>query len=96
MPKPQQGTPLDLEIEEAESGFVLTFAGAPITTDSGTIVAHKSADLLQHMIDEFNWEGSIVVRNGVIEKPRRFSDYALVVSNGERNRSSVGGLHRES
>jgi hypothetical protein len=77
MPTTQRSTALDLDISEGNGSYALTFANAPVLTPGGHTVVHGSPDLLQHMIGEFDLEGSIVVRAGVIEKPKVLSSYAL-------------------
>lgn len=69
--------PHDLNIVEKDGHFVLHFQGQPVLTPKGQRIAHDTPHLLQHMIEEFDHQGSIGVRDGVIEEPKFFSAYEL-------------------
>ena len=69
--------PYDLDVAEQEGTFVLRFRGEPVLTPKGEGVKHHTPHLLRHMIDEFDHQGDIGVRQNIIEEPKFFSAYSL-------------------
>jgi hypothetical protein len=69
--------PFDLDIAEQDGTFTLIFQGEPVLTPKGERVKHRTPHLLRHMIEEFDHQGDIGVRDNIIEEPKFFSAYAL-------------------
>src|SRR5262245_57274438 len=68
---------VDLEIIELERGFALSLRGEILLTPEGAPIQHAAAPLLEHMVSEFDGNGTVKIQNSKIVAPRFFGSYAL-------------------
>jgi len=69
--------PTDLEIGPSNGGFGLWLNGKLLLTASGAPVEHVAMPLLEHMVSEFDGQGTISVVKGKIVAPKFFGAFAL-------------------
>jgi hypothetical protein len=86
--------PTYLVVKEDERDFVLTYKGETLKTADGKMeLRHSSRNLFQHMISEFDGQGSIVIEDGRITSPIFFGAYNNFSLQKELIESEKNPLH---
>jgi len=70
-------SPSTLTIEQCDDGFIVMLDDQPVLTPAGDKVVHKRADVLQHILDEFDAFGKIGVDQGRIVEPAVFTSFVI-------------------
>jgi hypothetical protein len=70
-------TPSNLSIEPCEEGFIVMLDEQPVLTPAGDKVIHQRADVLQHILDEFDAFGKIGLIEHRIVEPKVLTAFSL-------------------
>jgi len=70
-------SPSNLSVEECPDGYVVMLDEDPVLTPAGDKVVHQRADVLQHILDEFDGFGKIGLSEQRIVEPVVFSAFAI-------------------
>lgn len=70
-------SPSNLSIEACESGYIVMLEDQPVLTPAGDKVVHQRADVLQHILDEFDGFGKVGLEEHRIVEPEAFSAFVL-------------------
>jgi hypothetical protein len=70
-------SPSNLSVEECPDGYVLMLDEDPVLTPAGDKVVHKRADVLQHILNEFDGFGKIGLCEQRIVEPQVFTAFAI-------------------
>lgn len=67
----------NLAIESGDGGYIVMLDDKPILTPAGDTVVHERAEVLQHMLDEFDGFGKIGLEDLRLVEPKAFSSFVL-------------------
>ncbi len=70
-------SPSCLSIEHVDDGYIVMFDDLPVLTPAGDKVKHERADVLQHILDEFDAFGKLGVADQRIVEPAVFKSFVL-------------------
>ena len=70
-------SPSNLAIEQCDEGYMVTLEEHPVLTPAGDKVVHERADVLQHILDEFDAFGKIGLDDQRIVEPKVFTAFSI-------------------
>ncbi len=76
-PKIDRCSPSSLRIDECDDGYIVMLDDQPVLTPAGDKLTHQRADVLQHILAEFDAFGKIGLSEGRIVEPADFTSFVI-------------------